>query len=167
MTDKINVAKTQQTQAVEKVINEIYPRAVFGDYNRHRPFLVVTPIGTVDPVRRAAGVTRHKGWAQVAHNWDVDERAEIVLRVSNRHMSEASVIIDIVNSKAVKNRYNVTDRDGKVAGDDDTVMAHYMGRYAEDITRALKNWADALKETAGIEIDTSAADEPTEEGSGE
>lgn len=105
-------------------------RVAFGDrYLRNRPFLVVTQTG-----RPARHVKTHvAGWAVDAKNWDVSERPMIVDRVSDKMLNEASIIIDLLNTTLVKNRFQGT-------GEEKKIMEYYLGRYSQEVTEGMQIW---------------------------
>jgi hypothetical protein len=96
-------------------------------YLRGRPFLVVE--FTQRP--RAKVNTKVKGWMNDPANLQTFEHVSIVDRVNDKQM-RAALVIDIIDGKAIRNAT------GK---DDEGVIAHYIGRYAEKIKAALQMWA--------------------------
>lgn len=70
------------------------------DYLRHRPFLVITAT-----TRPAANVhTNRKGWNEDRKNVVVTEQPMLVDRITTRHLREATVIVDILQDRLIKNR---------------------------------------------------------------
>lgn len=127
------VAKTKTTpEAVSEETQE--GKIVFGDrYLRHRPFLVVTQKGNA-----AKHVNTAKaGWAVEGANWDVTERPVIVDRVSDKMLTEASIIIDLLNSTLVKNRFQSSGQDNKV-------LEYYLGKYSQEVTEGIKIWTSQM-----------------------
>jgi hypothetical protein len=106
-------------------------KKTFGDrYLRNRPFLVISTIA-----RPAKGIRTYKqGWADTSSNWATFEQPQIVDRVSNKHLTEASVIIDILNRAVVKNRHS----DGN---DDKLAVEHFLTKYTELVTEGLVQFA--------------------------
>lgn len=96
-------------------------------YLRGRPFLIVE--FTQRP--RPNVNTKVKGWMNDPANIQTFENVSIVDRVGNKQQ-RAALIIDIIDGKAVRNQT------GK---EDESVIAHYIGRYAEKIKDALSVWA--------------------------
>lgn len=96
-------------------------------YNRGRPFLVINPIR-----RPAPGTVTHlKGWGDADENWSVFEQRSVVDNVTPKLMTEAAVIIDVLNKRAVKNRYENAD---------DDVVQHYLNKYKEEVVQAMNTW---------------------------
>mgnify|MGYP001616772008 CR=1 FL=1 len=97
------------------------------NYNRNRPFLVVTR--HISP--SAGAKTETKNWAKVGR-MVVNENVIIADKVSKRHMAEATVIVDLFNKKLVKNRINDSN--------DDEVVNHYLNAYNEQISSGINMW---------------------------
>lgn len=109
-------------------------RVAFGDrYLRNRPFLVVTQTGR--PARHVK--TEVAGWAVEGSNWNVTERPMVVDRVSDKMMTEAAIIIDLLNTKLVKNRFQGT-------GPDQKIMEYYLGRYSQEVTQGMQIWTSQM-----------------------
>jgi len=96
-------------------------------YLSKRPFLIIstryTPVASVK--------TSVKAWGANRDNWNRTEVPVIVDRVTAKHLTEADVIVDIMEQKCIKNR------DGN--GHDDIVRL-YLNKYANDITGAVATW---------------------------
>ncbi len=113
-------------------------KVAFGDsYLRHRPFLVITQTGR--PARHVN--TTQPGWAVEGRNWDVSERPIVVDRISDKMMNEAAIIIDLLNTKLVKNRFDGT-------GPDDKILEYYLGRYSKEVTQGIQIWTGQMLGTA-------------------
>jgi hypothetical protein len=56
----------------------------------------------------------------------------LVDRVSNVHLRNANVIIDVLNGKAVKNSFSDTPSED--------VVHHYMEKYRPQVTEAMELW---------------------------
>jgi hypothetical protein len=107
---------------------------------RNRPFLVVNTLfrpATVGQMIGGNTPTHKKGWMEETGNTAMFERAWIVDRISSKTMREATVIIDIMQSAAVKNRYDSSDE--KAIGDDH-VVEHYLGKYMDKCKEGLDIW---------------------------
>jgi hypothetical protein len=104
---------------------------IFGEkYLRRRPFLVLSEVA-----RPAAGVrTEKKGWMDEPGQLVRFEQPSIVDRVSTNHLKGASLIVDLLNRKIVKNRYSAM-------GTEEQFLAYYLEKYAEQITEGLRIWA--------------------------
>jgi hypothetical protein len=98
------------------------------DYLRYRPFLVVELF-----IGPAAGVrTNKKGWNKNIDNVNITELPSVVNRISDKIMRRATIIIDILQNKIVKNRE---------AGDhDDEVLEFYKQKYSDTITSVKRSW---------------------------
>lgn len=118
------------------------------DYLRNRPFLVIThvqrPSKSID--------TRKAGWSTPDTEWDVSENMIVVDRIKTHQMNQATVILDLLHGKVVKNRF----------GDNNTaVFKAYFDRYQQDIVEALKTWGRKNPENH------AALTEASEEGKNE
>jgi hypothetical protein len=118
MTKKSKVETEADAVPEEKII--------IGDrYHRRRPFLVVTSVR-----RPAKGQRTEQKGAQLQRF----ETPSVVDSVSNTHLREAEVIIDIMNRVAVKNRF-------LEVADDEKIAETYLAKYAEIVTEGLSKWA--------------------------
>lgn len=100
---------------------------------RNRPFLMVSIAG-----RPKQGInTAVKGWSDHPSNWESFEKPIVTDRVNSKHLLDYSIIIDVINSKAVKNSFsaNSTDED---------VVNHYLNRYRDIVTEAMDIWLNDL-----------------------
>jgi hypothetical protein len=86
------------------------------DYLRHRPFLVI------DFFTKPTVKTERPGWTATAR---LVEHPRVVQRISHHTMRTATVIIDLLNERVIKNRL----RDNGTMFDDE-VLKHYRARYA-------------------------------------
>lgn len=111
----------------------------FSKYNRGRPFLVINR--SLSPSKGEN--TSSTNWGKTA-KWQVDEEIIIVDRVTDNHMVQATVIIDILQQIMVKNRYSAET-------DNATVLKHYMETYKEHITNGIQTW---MQNTAQDKIST-------------
>lgn len=153
-------AQADADAITQQVLDEIAKSTThLGDkYQRNRPFLVVIPVGRPANTasmnrkeRRQRGVlntslisqvnTSEQGWANKVGNWSMFERPSIVDRVNDKMTAEAVVIIDIINTKVVKNRHR-DDRHNPVS--DDAIMSHYLSRYSNEITQGLQVWTEQI-----------------------
>lgn len=99
------------------------------NYLSKRPFLIVNTTFTPGPGARTA----QKDWAEKA-GWNVIEDIAIVDRVTNKHQTYATLIVDILEAKCVKNGFtNVTREEA---------MAHFMQKYKEEIKQAMAVWLE-------------------------
>ena len=100
----------------------------FSKYNRGRPFLVINR--SLSPSKGEN--TSSTNWGKTA-KWQVDEEIIIVDRVTDNHMIQATVIIDILQQIMVKNRYSAETNN-------EIVLKHYMETYKEHITDGIRTW---------------------------
>jgi len=100
----------------------------FSKYNRGRPFLVINRIASPSEGEK----TSTKDWGKTG-KWKMDEEILIVDRVTNKHTLQATVIIDILQRKMVKNRFSNTT-------DNDTVIKHYLTTYNDHVVDGLQTW---------------------------
>jgi hypothetical protein len=72
-----------------------------------------------------------KGNATNPDNWETFENMAITDRENKKMLISASVVLDLVNGKVIKNRFDVPDTE---------IFKEYFDRYKDDITSALKQW---------------------------
>lgn len=101
------------------------------DYLRNRPFLVITLYH--QPCEGAR--TERRGWANESTLRTVEHPA-VVSRISANILRTATIIIDILQDRVIKNRL----RDNAIAFDDE-VLARYKTEYATMITTARQRYA--------------------------
>lgn len=90
-------------------------------------YLIVTHV-----TRLAKGInSNQKGVSSNPDNYETFENMILSDRVPNRMNREASVIIDLLNGKVVKNRFGATDTE---------TFRAYVDRYQADIGAALRKW---------------------------
>lgn len=94
---------------------------------RKRPFLVVNSFSV--PAQGVA--TNRKGFMGVTGNMSTFERAIIVDQVNNNHMTSATVIIDILEAKVIKSRYD---------NDEKNVVDTYMIRFQKEVEQGMEIW---------------------------
>ena len=117
-------------------------------YLRNRPFLVIGIIS-----RPSQGVNTSKpGWAGVTGSTTVYEQPSLVDRVNDSHLKNASVIIDVINGKIVKNTFKDTPAS--------EVVNHYLEKYRPQVTEAMDIWlnqvaAKVAKETPKPSVDAT------------
>lgn len=127
------MSETTEKPATEEIAPEetLTKSHSFGDrYLRNRPFLVVTNVAR--PSKDAK--TSVKGWNNTQTNVNVFERVSVVDSVSGRLLQEATIIIDILNNKVVKNRY-------ATSSDEEKVLQHFISKYGKEVTQGLEIWA--------------------------
>jgi hypothetical protein len=99
------------------------------NYLSKRPFLVVSTKFLPGPGARTA----QKNWAEQS-GWNVVEEVAIVDRVTPKHQTFSTLIVDILESKCVKN--------GFAGSTNDEAMAHFMQKYKEQIKEAVGIWLE-------------------------
>jgi hypothetical protein len=104
-------------------------------------FLVINHI-----TRVAKGVASHKkSAANNPDNYEVHENMILADRVSKANQISASVIIDLLNGKVLKNRFSV---------DSTQVFKEYVDKYQTEIGDALRRWGtqnpDNYKKLKGL-----------------
>ena len=104
-------------------------------------FLIISHIS-----RLVKGVdASKKGVSTNPDNYETFENMVISDKVARKHILSASVVIDLLNGKVLKNRHSV---------DDTSTFREYVDRYQQDIGAALRSWAamnpDNYKKLKGI-----------------
>lgn len=102
-------------------------------YLRGRPFLVVKTIRRPSDLAR----TERKGWQEQIGAETLSERPLVVDRVSDRHLREATVIIDLMHVKLVKNRFDAPE---------DEIVNHFLERFKDEVSQGMTLW---LRNRAG------------------
>jgi len=97
-------------------------------YLSHRPFLIIDLIHKPS----ASARTHIKGWMDRPNAVESHENPYLVDRVAARHLRQATVIIDLMNKKMVKNRFKDTPAQ--------EVYDHYTRKYGGHIAQALSIW---------------------------
>lgn len=96
------------------------------DYLRNRPFLTVSflhrPHSNVN--------TSVKGWANMTGAMQTFEQVSFVDRIND--VTQYGVVIDIINSAVLRNTTPKTS---------DEIAATYLGKYRDDVSKALTVWA--------------------------
>ena len=100
----------------------------FSKYNKDRPFLVVSH--TSIPAK--GQLTSTKNWGELA-KWDLNENIVIVDRVNNKHITKSSVIIDILQTTTVKNRFEPSHSN-------DEVVKYYLKKYNKQVAEGIQIW---------------------------
>lgn len=95
------------------------------DYLRHRPFLVIETFFHPETGVR----TERKGCMKHPTS---TENPRLLWRISPTTMRRATVIIDLVNDRVIKNRL-ITD----AVMFDDEALAHYKAKYANIVASAM------------------------------
>ncbi len=102
------------------------------NYLSKRPFVVIT--NRYKPSRGAR--TEQKGWAD-RDGWEVHEEMTVVDRIHNKHLTYATVIIDVLEAKLVRNGM-------KANATNDEVLNHFMNKYKPQISEAISIWMERL-----------------------
>lgn len=109
------------------------------DYLRNRPFLCVT----FSYVPSSTANTSVKGWMNEPGAMKVLNKVTIVDRVNSKAETASSIIIDIIDSKCIKNTTQAPNEE---------VMEKYLSEYSEDIVKALGVWAESELGRRGEEV---------------
>lgn len=102
------------------------------NYLSKRPFVVITNRYKPAPGSR----TEQKGWAERS-GWEVHEEMTVVDRITNKHTTYATVIIDVMEAKLVRNGLKGTSTD-------DEVLNHFMTKYKPQVSEAISIWMERL-----------------------
>jgi hypothetical protein len=99
------------------------------NYLSKRPFLIINTKFLPGPGAK----TSTPGWTETS-GWNVTEEVAIVDRITNKHRTYATLIIDILEAKCIKNGFE----DSK----NDDASAHFMTKYKEQIKEAVGIWLE-------------------------
>ncbi|MNR94406.1 hypothetical protein D3C72_254810 [compost metagenome] len=121
-------------------------------------YLAVTHV-----TRLAKGIhSNKKGVSTDPDNWETLENMVITDNVNKRLMTMATVVIDLLNGKVIKNRFADQHSDAET-------FRSYVDRYQADIGAALKKWGtqdpENYKKLKGLAGPTTGAsdDETTKD----
>lgn len=112
------------------------------NYLSKRPFLVITTRFLPGPQAKTA----MKNWSEKS-GWNVAEEVVIVDRVKNKHTTYATLILDVLENKIVKNGFKDADPQ--------EVKTYYLNKYKNQLQQALTIWADDEAKRIAIEQYTS------------
>jgi hypothetical protein len=99
------------------------------NYLSKRPFLIINTKFLPGPGAK----TSVPGWTD-KFGWNVSEEVAIVDRITNKHQTYATLIVDILEAKCIKNGFlNSTKEDAAV---------HFMAKYKEQIKEAVGIWLE-------------------------
>jgi hypothetical protein len=99
----------------------------FSQYNKGRPFLVVTRISSPAEGEK----TSKKDWGKDG-KWEHSEMITIEDSIKNKHMCEATVIVDILKRKLVKSRF--------ADAEDKEVVDYYLNTYKQHVAEGVAIW---------------------------
>lgn len=102
----------------------------FSKYNKDRPFLLITRLRNPSDGER----TNSKNWSETG-KWKVQEYVEMVDRVSNRHMRDVTVIIDVLQRKLIKSSI----QDGTST---EVIVRNYLNQYNQQVVDGLSAWIE-------------------------
>lgn len=94
-----------------------------------RPYLIA--VFTKTPTKGQN--TSIKDWGKDGL-WDVQETVFFEDRIKNKWLSEAHVILDLLNAKTVKNRFALDNHSDK------EVFDYFVQKYSEKVQLAVSNW---------------------------
>lgn len=106
----------------------------FSRYDKDRPFLVITQHTT--PAKGEN--TSLKNWGKTGKKV-LQEMVMIVDEVKNKHLVEATIIIDILQRRMVKSRFTE---------DDSEVLSHYLSQYKNQVAEGIQLWMGGKYEDA-------------------
>jgi hypothetical protein len=112
-------------------------------YQKNRPFLCIDSIS-----RPARGVrTERKDWGVEPRNWTVSESTYVVDRINYKTVCRALVIIDIMENKVVKSRFDPAESE--------QILTHYLTKYQDKVIEAMHVWKlrsrlDSLEKTETV-----------------
>jgi hypothetical protein len=101
-------------------------------YLAKRPFLVVK-----NSYRPAKGAnTAVSGWGDLnGGQWSIFESINFVDRIKDKDLSDAVVIIDILEAKVIKNGF-------KDKNPNDDLLKHYLSKYKKQTAEAISIWME-------------------------
>ncbi len=118
-------------------------------YLRNRPFLVIQLIKT--PGKNAK--TSVKGWGFNDSNWNNLENPKIVDRINDKQMNESNIIIDIANSKLLKNNAFMDN-------DESEIVVHYLKKYEKNILEVMNQYGAFLQAQSAAKAPVVEQPEP-------
>ena len=98
----------------------------FSKYDKGRPFLLITQ-----------HITPAKGENTSAKNWgktgkkNLQEMVSVVDRVKDKHLIEATVIVDVLQRRIVKSRFEESNEE---------VVKHYLTQYKSQVAEGIQVW---------------------------
>lgn len=95
---------------------------VFSKYNKDRPFLIA---------ERFLSPSKEKGKNR---EMITQEQVSIETCVKNKHIESATVIIDVLQRKLVKSRFDE---------DEETVVKHYLSHYKDKVAEGIQIWMNS------------------------
>ena len=113
------------------------------NYLSKRPFVVITNRYTPAP----GAQTQKKGWADTA-GWVVNEEMTVVDRITNKHEMYATVIIDVMEAKVLRNRFQDMTSD--------QILGHFMNKYKAQIQEAIGIWMERLARDKALSGEVTA-----------
>jgi hypothetical protein len=113
------------------------------NYLSKRPFVIITNRYTPGPHAQ----TQKKGWSDTA-GWVVNEEMTVVDRVSAKHQSYATVIIDVMEAKVIRNSFEDMTNDA--------LLTHYMTKYKAQIQQAISVWMERLARQRALSGEVTA-----------
>lgn len=108
------------------------------NYLSKRPFLVITTRFLPGPQAK----TSQPNWSEKS-GWNVAEEVVLVDRVKDRHLTYATLIVDVLEDRVVKNSF----RDSQ----DVDAKSYYLRKYSAQVQQALTIWADNEAKRIAVE----------------
>lgn len=98
----------------------------FSKYDKGRPFLLIT-----QHLTPAEGEnTSTKDWGKLGKK-NLQEMVSIIDRVKDKHLEEATIIIDILQRRVVKSRFSESNEE---------VIKHYLTQYKDQVAEGIQIW---------------------------
>ena len=101
------------------------------NYLSKRPFLIIT--NRYFPAQGAQ--TQQKDWMEKS-GWQTHEEVSVVDRITSKHLTMSTVIIDVMEAKLVKSNYTETPSD--------EILSHFMNKYKSKLQEAIDIWMERL-----------------------
>ena len=108
-------------------------------YLSKRPFLIVTNHYVPAPGAR----TQQKDWTEKS-GWQTKEEVQVVDAVKDKHLSTATVIIDVMEAKLIKNGFSSNSSS-------DEIVHHFMTKYKDQVSESINIWMERLARKKALE----------------
>lgn len=99
------------------------------NYLKGRPFLIINEYVTASPLAK----TEKKGWQEDQGSRLVSEAPSIVDNVTHNILVKSSIVIDIINTKIIKNRRGVEENEDKTVN-------YFLEKYKDVIAAGMSRW---------------------------
>jgi hypothetical protein len=115
------------------------------DYSKlkNKPFMLINFIYQPAPGEN----TSKKNWGEVS-KWQTKEEIFFVDRLNAKHLTDYTVVIDLLNAVVLKHRFEDTSKG--------EIYAHFVNKYKKDVMKAIDAWrqkrgVDLLKNQPNVE----------------